>query len=136
MRTIPHLALRRIGLVIIPSRADLEERRDLVQRRAPIARQHHIPLGHAAQRAVRPERFGVEGVDAFPAERLLQMLGEGPVPLVQSAFAVDVGDPRRLPEPFCHTANDPEGAIDVEHIELPRSKDRAQLRVELVLEGV
>jgi len=45
-------------------------------------------------------------------------------------------DPRRLPEPFCHTANDPEGAIDVEQIELPGSQDRAQLRVELVPEVV
>ena len=113
-----------------------QSRRDLVQRRAQIAQQHHIPFGHAAQRDVRPDRFGVKGVDAFPTERLLQMLGEGPVPPVQSAFAVDVGDPRRLAEPFCHTANDPEGAIDVEQIELPSSQDRAQLRVELAPEVV
>ena len=41
------------------------------QRRAQVAHQHHLALGRAAQRALRPEGLRVVGVDALPAERLL-----------------------------------------------------------------
>jgi hypothetical protein len=39
---------------------------------------------------MRPEGFLVPGVDAFPAERIVQILGEGL--LDQAILAVDVGD--------------------------------------------
>ncbi len=42
-----------------------------LQRRAQVAHQDHFSLGGATQRAGRPERLRLVGVDALPAERLL-----------------------------------------------------------------
>lgn len=67
------------------------------QRRAQIPHQHSLAFGRAAQGSVRPERLRVVGVDALPADRLLQMLGEGL--LDQPVLAVNVGDQMGFP-PF------------------------------------
>ena len=61
--------------------------------RASAARRSRVSttsrVAGAAQRAVRAEGFLVPGIDALPAQRLFQMLGEGR--LNQPVFAVDVG---------------------------------------------
>ena len=80
-----------------------------LQRRPQVAHQHHIPLGRAPQRALRPERLLVVGVDALPAEHLLQMLGEGL--LDQPVFAVDVGDHGCSPDHGRHSC--PGGSLPV-----------------------
>ena len=41
------------------------------------ARQYNFVVGSAAEQAVRPEVFGVVGVDGFPTEPLFQVLGGG-----------------------------------------------------------
>jgi hypothetical protein len=57
--------------------------------RPQVPHQHHLALGCPAKGAVRPEGLGVVGIDALPAENLLQVVGEGL--LDQPVFAVDVG---------------------------------------------
>ena len=42
------------------------------QARQQVANQRHMAFVRAPERPVRPERLGVVGVDALPAERLLQ----------------------------------------------------------------
>ena len=59
------------------------------QRRAQVAHQHHVALAGAAQRAGGAKSFLIPGIDAVPAQHLLQMLGKGG--LHQTVFAVDVG---------------------------------------------
>src|SRR5262249_9422695 len=59
-------------------------------RRPQVTHYHHLTLAVAAKRAVRPEGLVVPGVDAVPAEHIVQILGEGL--LDQAVLAVDVGD--------------------------------------------
>jgi hypothetical protein len=47
------------------------------QRCPQVAYQHHLTLASAAKRAVRPEGLLVPGVDAVPAEHIVQILGKG-----------------------------------------------------------
>ena len=107
---------------------------DIFDERRPVPYRGVLPPT-VAQAARSSSTIGAVG-RRFPNRAPSPNTRRRSVRLDQSAFAVHVGDPCGLPESFCHTANDPEGAIDVEQIELPRSQDRAQLRVELAPEVV
>ena len=74
-------ALQRGGLDDLPHRAVVggigETRVQVYKFLAKGARQYDFVVGSAAEQAVRPEVFGVVGVDGFPAEPLFQVLGGG-----------------------------------------------------------
>ena len=43
---------------------------------AQFAPENHVPFGVATEGSVRTKRFRVEGVDDFPFENVVQMIGE------------------------------------------------------------
>ena len=95
----------------------------------PTGEQHDVPLGRAPQRALRPERLRVVGVDALSPEPVAQVIRESL--LNQPVFAVDVGDHRRLSDCLRDFGHRPNGTLQIELVELPLSQHRPQLRIQL-----